>query len=141
MNQVQTDHLGVLFQNTTAGQMTPQYVDVAAAAMIRAAPVCSPPQVSDHLLHLTRFDERFHSVGFVLAREEWKHSTVEPCANFRVKSAQVPRPCTGRPLSRKFGGDRDLKNPRSALQIYARAQARQQSTSSSAIAGSSKPNG
>ena len=28
----------------------------------------------------------------------------KPCADFSVKSAQAPRPCTDRPLSRQFGG-------------------------------------
>ena len=31
---------------------------------------------------------------------------VKPCADCSVKSAQAPRPCAGRPLSRQFGGDR-----------------------------------
>ena len=30
---------------------------------------------------------------------------VKPCADIGVKSAQSPRPCTARPLSRQFGSD------------------------------------
>ena len=39
--------------------------------------------------------------------KEYWHSVriLKPCADFSVKSAQAPRPCTGRPVSRQFGGD------------------------------------
>ena len=37
--------------------------------------------------------------------KEHRHSIVEPCADCSAKSAQAPRPRTGRPLSRQFGGD------------------------------------
>ena len=36
--------------------------------------------------------------------KEDRHSMVKPCADFSVKSAQAPRPCAGRPLSRQFRG-------------------------------------
>ena len=37
--------------------------------------------------------------------KDCRHSMVKPCAEFSVKSTQAPRPCAGRPLSRRFRGD------------------------------------